>query len=191
MRRLCAGSLAALSVMSFALPAVAGGLEAAVLEQMNFARTRPAEYARAMRQDPGLHEEDPAAVEEALRFLARQKPLPPLSHDDGLAKAAQFHAAAQGRTRDIGHVSPDGKTLGQRLQIHGVHVGLAAENISYGYDDARAVVRQLIVDSGIPDRGHRTNIFGPAYDAAGVSCGGHREYRTMCVIDFAGARPKR
>ena len=190
MRRLCAGSLAALSLMSLAQPAAAAGLESAILDEVNLARTRPAEYAKRVRQDPGLKEEDPAAVAEALAFLIRQKPLPPLKPDDGLAAAARFHAAAQGRTRAIGHVSPDGKTLGQRLQIHGVRVGAAAENISYGYDDPRAVVRQLIVDSGIPDRGHRTNIFGQAYDAAGVSCGEHREYRSMCVIDF-GARPRR
>jgi uncharacterized protein YkwD len=64
---------------------------------------------------------------------------------------------------------------------------MSAENISYGYDDARDVVRQLIIDSGVPTRGHRHNIFGGAYRLAGVACGPHRAYGAMCTIDFAGA----
>jgi uncharacterized protein YkwD len=191
MGRLCAVSVAALSLVAIGQPAAAaGGLESAVLQEMNFARTQPAEYARVIRQDPAISAEDPTAVAEALKFLVSQKPLPPLDHDAKLAAAARTHAAAQGRTREVGHVSPGGATLGQRLQIHGISAGMAAENISYGYDEARAVVRQLIVDSGIPNRGHRTNIFG-RYEAAGISCGGHGEYRSMCVIDFAGAVQKR
>jgi len=57
------------------------------------------------------------------------------------------------------------------------------------------VVRELIIDSGVPSRGHRRNIFYPPLDAAGVACGPHRQYANMCVMDFAGgsepARPAR
>jgi uncharacterized protein YkwD len=84
-------------------------------------------------------------------------------------------------------VSPNGATLSQRLDAHGVRAGLAAENISYGYQSPKAVVRQLIVDSGVPDRGHRVNIFGRNYQAAGVSCAPHKQWGAMCVIDFGGA----
>jgi uncharacterized protein YkwD len=130
--------------------------------------------------------EDPRDVAEAINFLSRQQPLPPLSPNSQLSAAARSHTAQQGRTGQIGHVSPNGATLSQRLDANGVKPMSAAENISYGYDQPRAVVRQLIVDTGVPDRGHRRNIFGH-YEAAGVSCGGHAEYGAMCVIDFAGA----
>jgi uncharacterized protein YkwD len=199
MRRLCAVSAAVLGAfaLSPASPAAAsGGLEAQVLAEMNFARTHPAEYARKLRKDAyvggpvGYSEignEDVEALQEAIEFLMQQRPLPPLSPSEALAAAARAHAAAQGRTWQVGHVSPGGQTLSERLHSHGVWAGLAAENISYGYQDPREVVRQLIIDSGVPNRGHRDNIFGAHYQAAGVSCAPHQEWGAMCVIDFAGA----
>lgn len=204
MRRACAVSaalLGALSLVSAAKPAAAaGGLESAVLAEVNFARTHPREYALKLRKDAyvggvvGYSEignEDVDSLSEAIEFLMEQRPLPPLKPNEALAAAARSHARAQGRTGEVGHVSPSGATLSQRLQAHGVWAGLAAEDISYGYDDPREVVRQLIIDSRVPNRGHRQNIFGAHYQAAGVSCAPHREWGAMCVIDFAGAFVRR
>lgn len=204
MRRACAISTAvigALSLTSMARPAAAaGGLDAAVLAEVNFARTHPADYARELRKQAyvggvvGYSEignEDVDALQDAIEFLMQQQPLPPLSPNEALAETARAHAAAQGRTVQVGHVSPGGESLSERLHSHGVWAGLAAEDISYGYEDPREVVRQLIVDSGVPNRGHRQNIFGAHYQAAGVSCAPHRAWGSMCVIDFAGAFVKR
>lgn len=201
MRRACALFAASCGVLLLSTSAQAQmGLEAAVLAEVNFARTHPADYARQLERtarDGGIEgyseigNEDLDSLQEALAFLERQRPLPPLKPSEALAAAARSHASAQGRTWDVGHVSPGGETLGERLHAHGVWAGLAAEDISYGYRDPREVVRQLIVDSGVPGRGHRQNIFGAHYSEAGVSCGGHREYGSMCVIDFAGALVRR
>jgi uncharacterized protein YkwD len=60
-----------------------------------------------------------------------------------------------------------------------------AENIAYGGRSARGVIVQLIVDDGVPDRGHRMNIFDPEYRVVGVGCGPHVRFGDMCVIDFA------
>ncbi len=68
--------------------------------------------------------------------------------------------------------------------------GSIGENISYGPDDGREVVLQLIIDDGVPDRGHRANIFSPGFRLAGVVCGPHPKFRTICVIDFAGGAAK-
>jgi uncharacterized protein YkwD len=159
-------------------------LDEAVLAEMNFARAKPAEYARELRREMS-RSDDPAAVEEAIDFLERQAALPPLAGDRRVDAAAREHTVSQGPRGDVGHGPAGG--LGRRLREQGVWAGLAAENISYGYDDPRDVVRQLIVDSGVPSRGHRHNIFGSNYRLAGVSCGPHRAYGHMCVIDFAGA----
>lgn len=177
--------------------AFAGDLETGVLDEINFARAHPRQYAEALRQEAGpgrLHggfesyaDWDPRAFDEALDFLAHQQPLPPLKPDARLSEAARDHARAQGGRGEIGHAGPGGETLGQRLQRRGVWAGIMAENISYGFADPRQVVAQLIIDSGVAGRGHRKNIFGRAYQAAGVGCGRHRVYASMCVIDFAGA----
>lgn len=173
--------------------AFADMLDLSVLEEVNFARTHPSDYAQVLLREAEADRlnassfagEDPQALDEAVTFLRCQEALPPLQPDAKLAAAALAHAAAQGREGGFGHVSPDGETLSQRLRDHGIWARLAGEDISYGYRNPRDVVRQLIVDSGVPDRGHRKNLFGPAYQAAGVSCGGHRVYGAMCVIDFA------
>ena len=179
---------------SLAGPASARSLDEAVLEEINYARQHPREYARELaRADvayrPGARyaSDDPRDVEEAIDFLMRQQPLPPLRRDARLADAAYDHASTQGPRGGLGHTGARGETLGQRLQRRGLWAGMSAENISYGYDDPAGVVRQLIVDAGVPNRGHRLNIFSRGYQAAGVGCGRHAVYGAMCVIDFAGA----
>lgn len=176
--------------------ALAGDFDDEVLAEMNFARAHPAAYARELRDESrrddrysSLAYEDRDAVEEAIDFLMRQPPLAPLQPDDRLAAAARAHTSAQGPRGELGHGAPG--SLGQRLQKNGLWAGLAAEDISYGHDTARDVVRQLIIDSGVPNRGHRNNIFGRAYQMAGVGCGAHSVYGSMCVIDFAGALAQR
>ena len=180
-------------VAAFLLPAVsqAADLDAAVLSEINYVRAHPAEYARELRGAPGwvLEREEPGAVEEAIDFLERQAPLRPLKADDRLDAAARQHAQAQGPRGDVGH-GPSG-SLGLRLRANGVFAGLSAENISYGYDDARDVVRQLIIDSRVAGRGHRRNLFTASYTSVGVACGSHRQWGAMCVMDFAGALMER
>jgi uncharacterized protein YkwD len=187
-RMALAPALAGLLFLALAPAAHAARLDDAVLDELNFARARPADYADELRRELN-RSDDPAAVEEAIDFLERQASLPPLGSDRRIAAAARQHAQAQGARGDLGH-GPAG-SLGQRLRGQGVWAGLSAENISYGFEDPRDVVRQLIVDSGVPGRGHRRNIFGAAYQLAGVACGPHRSYGYMCVIDFAGALPPR
>jgi hypothetical protein len=177
--------------------ACAGPLEDAVLEEVNFARTHPADYARELRDEEfsghrgrgwsGVAGQDPEALEDAIDFLERQAPLPPLRGDRRLAASANDHTSVQGPRGELGHGGPGGSAFSQRLRREGVWAGLAAEAISYGYDRPQDVVRQLVIDSGVANRGHRRDIFGRSYQVAGVSCGRHSVWGSMCVIDFAGA----
>lgn len=194
---LALGSLCAAVSVPLPASAAVGTLDHAVLAELNYARTHPDDYARLLRRaaqrgDGGgryasVTETDPDAVDEAIDFLERQRPLPPLRPDPKLAASARDHVIAQGREGDVGHNESSGVSFGQRLKRHGVWAGLSAEDISYGYDAPHDVVRQLIIDSGVANRGHRKNIFDPTLTLAGVSCGRHSVYGAMCVIDFAGA----
>lgn len=171
-------------------------LDADVLEEMNFARTQPQAYASALvaeadRSGNGPAYSDPDAFRETLDFLRRQRPLPPLGADRALEGAALSHAAVQGRDGGFGHVGPGGESLSERLHRYGAFASLMAEDISYGYSAPRQIVAQLIVDSGVASRGHRENIFNPVFREAGVACGPHRTYGSMCVVDFTGALMRR
>jgi uncharacterized protein YkwD len=186
--------LAAASVAPTAVAAL--DVNDAVLAEINFARANPRAYARALLDQPvsdwerGLAEHtDRAAYAEAVAFLLRQAPLPPLRADDRLAAAALEHVAAQGAAGQVGHAGPGGEAFDARLRRHGVEARMWGENIAYGPARASDVVRELIIDSGVPDRGHRRNIFYADFAAAGVSCGPHRDYAAMCVMDFAAPAP--
>lgn len=185
---------AAVLAVALVVPSLAhaaADLDADVLAEINYARAHPAEYARELARAPrwAFDQEEPGAVEEAIDFLERQQPLPPLKGDPRLGAAALQHVRTQGPRGEVGHGAAG--SLGLRLRAAGVYAGMAAENISYGHDDAQAIVRQLIIDSRVAGRGHRRNIFTPSYSAAGVACGGHRQWGAMCVIDFAGALMER
>ena len=186
--------LFAAAVIGGAAPSHAAtpGLEARVLEEVNYARTHPADFARLLR-DYRNHPEDgrttiegPAALDEAIEFLERQAPLPPLKADAGLARSAAGFARDQGPQGYTGHASADGATLSDRVHRQQVWSMSTAEAISYGYENPRDVVRQLIVDDGVSSRGHRKVLFDTFLRFAGVGCGPHRVYGAMCVIAFSG-----
>lgn len=123
------------------------------------------------------------AVDEAIRFLRGQKPLPALRPDHILDGAAEDHVGDQGPAGFIGHYGSDGRDFTWRVARRG-GAPYGAENISYGYDTAREVMLQLLVDDNIPDRGHRVNTFREGYERIGVACGPHSVYDHMCVIEF-------
>jgi uncharacterized protein YkwD len=172
-------------------------LEGGLLEELNFARTQPRDYARvlldeaqsARSQASSFAWENPRDLDEAVDYLMRQRPLPPLKANGRLDDAALSYAMLQGVQGGVGHRTA-GLSLSQRMQASGVFASMMAEDISYGYRRPRDVVRQLIVDSGVPSRGHRANIFG-AYQVVGIGCGGHRVYGAMCVVDFASGVSQR
>jgi hypothetical protein len=182
---------------------VSASLEAEVLAEINRARTDPRGYGQTLRayrayyhgdvvQAPGddvgvKTHEGLAALDEAIVDVERRQPLNALAPNTRLRASAARLAKEEGPTGVVGHVGPDGLTPGQRVRQAGVWAGITEENISFGQATAAAVVRQLIIDDGVPDRGHRSSIFEPGLTVAGVSCGPHVRYGWMCVIDVAGA----
>ncbi|MDD2270965.1 MAG: CAP domain-containing protein [Desulfuromonadaceae bacterium] len=178
-----------------------------VLAEINLARTDPHAYAGFIRQfrsqfrgkyylQPGdttriQTTEGVPAVDEAIIYLSRLKPLPPLAWSDGLAAAAAELANEQERSGATGHNGRKSHGMRERIERHGKWAGVIGENIGYGPDGARNMVIQLIVDDGVPGRGHRVNTFSGDYRTAGVTCGTHPGFGSMCVIDFAGGFKER
>lgn len=172
-----------------------------ILAETNLARTEPAKYAAHLRQMKSrfvgkayrlpksaamvMTSEGVPAVDEAISYLSKQKPLPPLSWSPGLAEAAEELIREQGKSGETGHDGGKSGGMRERIDRHGTWSGRIGENIGYGPNSARLMIMELIIDDGVPDRGHRKNIFSTHFKTAGAACGSHPVYRNMCVMDFA------
>ena len=176
-------------------------LEAAILEETNLLRKNPRAYAQKLislrpsyrgklihreGQASILTQEGVAALDEAIAVLARApKRLPRLAHANGLSRAAADHARDLGRTGALGHVGSDGSGPDKRAKRHGVWDGMVAENIAFGPTEAEEIVIGLLVDDGVPDRGHRDILLTRELFFGGVGCGPHPSYGTTCVMTYA------
>lgn len=176
-------------------------LEQGIVAETNKARTNPPAYAAQLQnlkryyagnilQLPGktpiLTQEGVKPVDETIRFLKATKPVPPLSVSKGMSLAAKDHVKDQGPKGTLGHNGSDGSRPWDRVNRYGSWQRVVGENISYGPSTAQQVVMQLMIDDGVADRGHRTNMFKPDYRVTGVACGFHKQYRIMCDITYAG-----
>lgn len=132
-----------------------------------------------------LTQEGIKPVEEAIEFLKQAPAVPALKLSEGMSKAARDHVLDLGPEGKIGHFGTDGSSPGERLSRYGKPVGWVAENIGFGDAGGRNMVTLLLVDDGVPDRGHRKKMLSGEYAQVGIACGEHKVYRHMCVIDFA------
>jgi len=151
-----------------------------VLAEINAARTDPAGYAAKLG---GSNSPD---IQEAVAFLKRQSPLSPLKLQVALLTSAARHAADQGSTGSRSHVGSDGSTVWDRVVDAGLKPEEVGEEIAFDADTGMGVARQLIVDYGVPDRGHRASLFNASLTYAGVACNPHATYKLICVIDVSG-----
>ncbi len=175
-------------------------LEKAIVQELSDVRWRPKVYVKHLKalrgffegkiwrlpdQTPLRTEEGVAALDEAIAFLETSPAPGPLRFNEGLWKAAREHALDQAKTGGVGHVGSQGSRLRERLDRQGTLSSTAGECISYGPEDARMIVIQLIVDDGVAGRGHRKSIFNPEFHQAGAAVAPHAEWGQVCVVDFA------
>lgn len=173
-----------------------------ILAEINYVRTRPKEYALKrltpmLKKYKGLDyyqndslvittQEGAVACKECIAVLKKQKPLAPLTMDDLLCRAATMHMEDQSETGQIGHEGSDGSHSYDRIKKAGFRGSMTGENIAYGCFNPVEIVTTLLIDDGMPDRGHRDNFLNPDYDRVGVAYaqGYNAAYGSVCVIDL-------
>jgi hypothetical protein len=175
--------------------------EKAVILEINKLRTNPSAYAEEYLvpmlnmykgkilympgNDPILTKEGIVALREAIKALKSSTPVVPLFPDIRLTKSSRDHQQEQSKTGQLGHRGSNGSKISDRIERHGTWDKRISENIFYGDPDAISVVLHLVIDDSVPGRGHRINFLDPELRLVGVSCGTHKVYRFMCVMNFA------
>ena len=176
--------------------------ERELLDEINQARANPQVYASYLEKlqpqfkgkeytaagKPSLTtEEGWSAVDDAIRFLKAVKPLPPLVASHGLSQAALTHVKDQSGSGATGHQSgKSSNMIEDRVKPFGSWRGAIGENICYGNYSAREQLLTWLIDDGVPTRGHRRRLLGSEYQVAGISCGSHPQFTSMCVLTLAG-----
>ncbi len=133
-----------------------------------------------------ITQEGTKALNNCLSDLMKSKAVPILYPEKGLSLAAKDHARDQEKTGQVGHNGSDGSTMTDRINRYGKWLKTVGENIDYGNSTARDIVISLLIDDGVPSRGHRKNLLNDTFHKIGVSVGPHPLYRNVCVMDFAG-----
>lgn len=112
---------------------------------------------------------------EAMKFLEKQTPLPPLKLDVGLTAAAYLHSDYMAEINELTHRGRNGTTSKQRaFEFGDFSEGTLAvgENIL----NEKTIVPeefflQFIIDDGSPGRGHREVFFDTDYAFLGMEIG--------------------
>lgn len=131
--------------------------------------------------------EGKAAVIECIEFLKIAPASPPVTGNILLEKAAIDHANDISIHNTVTHDGSDGSKLKDRVERYARRDGLTGENIDCGNIDGISIIMALLIDDGVPDRGHRANCMNPEYTMIGAALAGHPTYETCCVIDLAKA----
>lgn len=163
--------------------AVSRAFVEAMLQEHNYARTKPKEYAEKFIK-PHFGKTNGYA-ESCYKTMTTMQPVGELQLDERFCRAAQWFANDLGRTGAVGHVGSDGSQFWERLKREGAGNALS-ESCSWGIRDARAVLVQLLIDEGVPSLGHRNNALNPKAKVIGVGQvqGGKAAYGVATVIDY-------
>jgi uncharacterized protein YkwD len=184
-------------------PANYSRVETEVLVALNRARTDPTgtaadldglvkDYNGALFQRPTQAlpirtVEGAAAAREAVTDVRSEHPVGPLSPVSDLTRAARDLVLDQERTGAVGHAGSDGSSVDTRTRRYGTWQWSLSENIAYApIASGSDIIQNLLIDDGVPDRGHRRNIYDASAKVVGIACGPHPRFGTMCVIVQAG-----
>ena len=170
-----------------------------ILEEINLARTKPAEYAEKILKYKELFDknflkrppdgkriqtvEGPAAYQEAADFLKKVKPCCALAASKGLTKICEdIYNVAQ--TCDAGAIDSH-CNLQQIILRYGGFDGSFGRLMEFGGETPEHVVISLIVSDGDRSRSQRDQLFDNGFRVVGLVGGDHPDYKKCTIICLA------
>ena len=130
-------------------------------------------------------QEGKLVVNECIAELSALSPLCPVEPSPLLEKAALDHSTDTANNNITGHNGTDGSSPFDRMNRYCRLDGVSGECVDYGNTDAADVLLALLIDDGVPSRGHRKNMCNPEYTLVGAAVGKHETYGSNCVVDLA------
>ena len=118
--------------------------EQEMINEINNLRANPARYCVYVENYLQKYEADDevkSAAKELVELLKKMKPLTPLAVSTAMYKDARQYGMLMARKNIFEHSS---------LPYY--------ENLSLGHKDIRDAIVDLLIDDGIPNRGHRNNL---------------------------------
>ncbi len=162
----------------------------AMLEEVNYARTKPADYAEKRLKSYFSQGKDNGAY----NAIKNHSPVESLKHQGQLCKAASKYAKYMADHNVFGHNKD--RTPKKRCEAQG-YDHYAGENIACGsYPEMNAqenakqaaitFTRSLIIDEGVPSLGHRKNIMNKNFThfGSGFYRNTSSTYHNYIVQDF-------
>jgi len=156
--------------------------EMAMLKEINLMRDNPRGYVRYVRQyisdfkragwDQATTREEVETAEELIKELQRRLPLSTLKPHRELQEVAKRHGEDLKRIGKVQHRGSDGSQPWDRI-TKGTDLSDGNENLVGGGTSVRESVIMLLVDSGIPNRGHRRTLLDPRWEYAACSKAGN------------------
>lgn len=129
------------------------------------------------------------SIEEAIAFLSRREPIPELTYNNELEKAAIDHVTDLGEKGMTGHDSSNGENLSDRIEKYCEWDGSIAESLDFGFSNAENIILNLLIDDGVKERYQRNNLFSTNFKYIGIGVGPHRDYNICsCFVYAKGVR---
>ncbi len=186
---LAAATAGALAVAVGAGPALAGGAwagcgdptgeEQQFMELLNAARANPTAAQRQLGVD----------LTAGGRF--QLSPRPPLVGNARLIEAARGHSRDMNDLAFFGHRNPRGQMAGERIRTAGYNWLGYSENLAASFSNPHEALRELLIDEGVPDLGHRVSLLGLSeqtahLDEIGIGIhAGNGPYRKYYSLELA------
>ena len=157
------------------------------------ARTKPAFIVKYLK---GLLEKEAnkttphaKALNEAIEFVEKQKPVGLLKYSSLLSEACKIHSSDLIKFGVVEHTGSDGSKLEDRLKKVGEAQGEVGEILISGKEKAEDCIISMILD-GTPLKEQRKNLFNPEFKLCGISTEAHHKLKAIVVINYASVFAK-